>query len=436
MSIGERIYEAAARATAPALRLASPVSAKLAAGSRGRRNALPALEQWATTAVRPGADPIVWLHAPSVGEALMAQAILAALRERRPELRCAFTFFSPSAERVAHRIGADVATYLPWDTPNDMGRVLAMLDPVAVIFVRTEIWPVLVRLSVGQGRPTLLVNAVLSAGSSRLRAPARVLLHTAYNRLDAVGAVTSEDADRFPRLGVPAARVRVTGDARCDQVRARLAGLERDAPLLQSLRMSNGFTIVGGSTWPADEERLVAAFRAVRSTGPARLIVAPHEPTTAHIDGLLKRLSSADLASARLADIEAGTAAPDAVVIDRVGILADLYAVADVAWVGGGFGRAGLHSVVEPAALGVPVMMGPKHGNAREGSELVRAGGGFVVDRTEDAEERLTSLRNDAEVRAAAGRAALAFFEQRLGGARANADLIAEHVKGGPKRSR
>ena len=428
MSLGERIYEAAARAAAPTLRLASPLSAKLAAGLVGRRGSLAALESWARTGVSRDTGPVLWLHAPSVGEALMAQAILGALREQRPELRFAFTFFSPSAERVAQRIGADVAAYLPWDTAEDMGRALATLNPVALVFVRTEIWPVLVRLAVGQGRPTLLVNAVLAPGSSRLRAPTRALLRTAYNRLDAVGAVAQEDADRYPRLGVQPGRVRVTGDARFDQVRARVAALDRNAPLLRSLRLANAFTIVAGSTWRPDEERLVGAFVKLRATSSARLIIAPHEPTTEHLEGLEKRLAAAGLTHARLSAIEAGSANTDAVVVDRMGILADLYATADVAWVGGGFGRAGLHSVAEPAALGVPVLFGPRHGGAREGAELVAEGGGFLVRDVDSAVQRLSALRVDLEARAAAGRAASNFVERRLGGAARNAALIAEHL--------
>jgi 3-deoxy-D-manno-octulosonic-acid transferase len=428
MSLGERIYEAVARAAAPTLRLASPLSAKLAAGLQGRRSSLATLESWARTGVRRESGPIIWLHAPSVGEALMAQAILGALRLQRPELRFAFTFFSPSAERVAQRIGADVAAYLPWDTAEDMGRALAILDPVALVFVRTEIWPVLVRMAVGQGKPTLLVNAVLASRSSRLRAPARTLLRTAYNRLDAVGAVAQEDADRFPRLGVPAGRVSVTGDARFDQVGARVAALDRDGPLLHALRMENGFTIVAGSTWPQDEERLTAAFAKLRATGSARLVIAPHEPTTEHLGTLEKRLAAAGLAHTRLGAIEAGAASADVIVIDRVGVLADLYALADVAWVGGGFGRAGLHSVAEPAALGVPVLFGPRHGSAREGAELVAEGGGFLVSDADSALQRLSALRTDLEARTAAGRAAGSFVERRLGGAARNAALIAEHL--------
>lgn len=424
MSVGEWLYEKAARVAPVVMRAAAPFSEKVAKGVTGRRTALDQLERWAREQVRFDHGPIVWFHAPSVGEALMAQVILAELRKRRPGMRAAFTFFSPSAERVAERVGADVTSYLPWDRREDMGRVLAVLEPAAVVFVRTEIWPVLVRLAAGQGRPTLLVNAALSSGSSRLRAPARRILHDAYVRLDAVGAVSADDAARFPRLGVQSGRVHVTGDARFDQVARRIAGLDRDAPLLRRLREPGVFNVVGGSTWPPDEERLVSAIAKLREDGNTRLIIAPHEPIPEHLKSLERRLDRAGLAHARLGAVEEGAAPADAVVVDRVGVLADLYAVADAAWIGGGFGRDGLHSVVEPAALGVPVLCGPNHGNAREAGELTRERGAFIVRDADDALGQLRRLRVDADARASASRSARMFVEARLGGAARNAELI------------
>jgi len=114
------------------------------------------------------------------------------------------------------------------------------------------------------------------------------------------------------------------------------------------------------------------------------------------------------------------------VVVDRVGVLADLYAAADAAYVGGGFHRAGLHSVVEPAALEAAVLFGPRHGNAREAAELAAAGGGWEVRDTDGLAAALRRLAGDPGARTAAGAAALAYVRSRLGGARANADALLE----------
>src|SRR5690606_21232516 len=122
----------------------------------------------------------------------------------------------------------------------------------------------------------------------------------------------------------------------------------------------------------------VPAFAEFRTERPARLIIAPHEPSNAHLAALEAALSAAGLEHARLGAVEKVVGRlPDVIVIDRVGVLADLYGAGDVAYVGGGFHAAGLHSVVEPAARGVPVLFGPRHGNAREAEALRAAGGGF-----------------------------------------------------------
>lgn len=357
----------------------------------------------------------------------MARAIIGALRTLRPELQLAFTHFSPSAERLAQRIGADVHAYLPWDMRADMRRTLAALQPTAIAFVRTEVWPVLTHEAGTAGARLALVNAVLAAESSRLRPTSRMLLGPAYGRLDGVGAVAADDAARFPRLGVAASRVRVTGDARFDQVIARVDALDRHGPRLLRLHDAAATTVVAGSTWPPDEERLVPAFARARAEARLRLIVAPHEPNEVHLSGLERRLDAHGLAHARLTRVERNAdAPPDVIVIDRIGVLADSYAAADLAYVGGGFHAPGVHSVVEPAALAVPVLFGPRHRNAREAQELVRAAGAFEVGDDDDLERRLLELARDEAGRLRTGSAAEAYVRSQLGGAGQNAELVLE----------
>jgi 3-deoxy-D-manno-octulosonic-acid transferase len=431
--IGELIYRGAARAAPALLRVASPASARLRRGVHGRATSLRGMSEWAA-AGRDPERPLVWLHAPSVGEALMAQSILEALRERVPAIQSAFTFFSPSAERVSERVGADWSGYLPWDVMHAVRPALDALQPSCIAFVRTEIWPVLGSEARRRGVPVLLLNAVLSAGSSRVRPAARLLLGPAYRRLDAIGAVTAADAARFGRLGVAADRVSVTGDARFDQVWRRVQALDRDAPLLRALRAGATPLLVAGSSWPADEAHLVPALRSLRADGAGwRAVVAPHEPSPAHVHALERRLAAHGLSHARLPDMQqAGIPAADVMVVDRVGVLADLYAAADAAYVGGGFGRAGLHSVVEPAALGVPVLYGPRHGNAQEAERLQEAGGGVVVAGRAALLEVLRALHGDADCRRRVGAAARAFVAEHVGGAARNAALIAERVAQAP----
>ncbi len=420
------VYGLFARTVASALRLASPFNAKLAHGVAARHDALARLEAWARTS-RDAARPLVWLHAPSVGEALMAQAIAEALRAARPDTQLALTIFSPSAERMLARMPVDVAGYLPWDTPKGAVATVRALRPTVVAFVRTEVWPLMMAAAQRSGARAALVNAVLAPSSSRLRWPARALLDDVYARLDAVGAVSADHAARFHRLSVSAERVHVTGDARFDQVLRRVERIDRSGPMLQRVRAAHAPVLVAGSTWPPDEDLLLDALTSLLHERRLRLVLAPHEPSAPALLRLERALDDARITRARLGDVERGAAPADvmAIVVDRVGVLADLYAAADIAWVGGGFGSAGLHSVVEPAALGVPVLFGPRHGNALEADELAAAGGGASVNRAAELKERVARWLGDEAGRAAAGRAALDYTRSRAGGAEANARLLA-----------
>lgn len=433
----ERVYEAAVRTARVLLRPVERVGSRVNRGMQGRRDALPALERWAAAHRKPE-RPLVWLHAPSVGEGLMAGAIAGALRRERPGVQIVFTHFSTSAEQLGSRLEVDVSAYLPWDTRADAARALDAVRPDAIAFVRTEIWPVLTCVAADRGVPIALVNAVVSASSGRMRAPAKFLLGPAYRRLNALGAITREDADRFVGLGVRTERVRVTGDARFDQVVERVQRTSStSSPLLERLQNPDRPTLVAGSTWPADEERLIPAISHPVREGRLRLIIAPHEPSEEHLATLEGTLTAEGLAHRRLAEFEGAAAAAGAddddasvIVVDRTGVLADLYALAEIAYVGGGFHSAGLHSVVEPAAYGVPVIFGPSHGNAREAADLVREGAGIEVAGIPFLEECVRELLEDEDGRSTIGERAAAYVRSRLGGAAANAALTLELLDG------
>jgi 3-deoxy-D-manno-octulosonic-acid transferase len=140
------------------------------------------------------------------------------------------------------------------------------------------------------------------------------------------------------------------------------------------------FTIVAGSTWPADEEVVLPAFAEFRAQVPAaRLILAPHEPNPDHLAGIAQRTKELGLPRpVRLSQLEHAGPAP-VIVVDRVGTLADLYALGDAAFVGGGFHRAGLHSVLEPAVFGVPVTVGPHWQMSRDAHLLIERGGAVAL---------------------------------------------------------
>jgi len=424
MPILERIYGMGIAALRPALPLLARGEGKLARGIRGRGGVVERMEAWAREHRDP-ACPLAWFHAPSVGEGHQARAVIEAFRALRPDAQVVYTFFSPSAEAFARAVPADFADYLPLDAAGEVRRALDALRPDVLAFSKYDVWPVLTREAKARGVRLLLLSATLPASSGRLRGPSRALLAPAYARLDAVAAISAEDAERFGRLGVPEERRSVTGDARFDQVWARAQAVDRASPLLAPFAGFEGTTLVAGSTWPEDERHLLPAFAALRKGGRAvRLILVPHEPTEAHLATAERRMDTLGLRHARLSSTDTGSI-PDVVLVDRVGVLGDLYALADVAYVGGGFGAAGLHSVLEPAAFGAPVLFGPRHANAREAGELVAAGGAFEVSTAEDAERILGGLADVYEMRRRASRIARAYVEARLGAAARGAELVA-----------
>ncbi|HEU0299120.1 MAG TPA: glycosyltransferase N-terminal domain-containing protein [Longimicrobium sp.] len=425
MSIPETLYTLALRAARPLLPLAARGEGKLARGVRGRTGGLERMEAWAR-AHRDPARPLAWFHAPSVGEGLQARAVIEAFRARRPDAQVAYTFFSPSAERFAATVRADFADYLPFDVPRDVERALDALRPSVIAFSKTDVWPVLTREAKARGISLAMLSGTLPASSSRLRGPARALLGPAYRRLDRVAAISPADAERFGALGVPAQRRSVMGDARFDQVWARAAAVDHDSALLRPFVRHPRSTLVAGSTWPADEEKLVPSIaRILDLWEPARVILVPHEPTPAHLEALEARLRAHYIdKTRRLSEIEAGAEPTHVVIVDRVGVLGDLYAIADIAYVGGGWGSAGLHSVLEPAAFGVPVFFGPRHANAREAAELVAAGGAFELDPGASVADQLFPMIRDDAFRRAAGAAARAHVQAGLGAAERGAKLI------------
>lgn len=365
---------------------------------------------------------LLWMHAPSVGEGLQARPVLQLARERRPELQLAYTYFSPSAASFAAGLAVDFADYLPFDTAGDARAALGALNPDALVFSKLDVWPTLVAEASRRGIPLGMVSATLAQGSSRRRGPAARLLRAAYARLDMVGAIDEEDAERLVALGVRAGVIQVTGDTRYDQVWARARAAALDGPLLSPLA-SGRPTLVAGSTWPADEAPLLRAWREVRRAVPeARLVIAPHEPTPAHLAPVERWAADAGLRLSRLGQADSDS---DVVLVDRVGVLGDLYALADVAYVGGGFHAAGLHSVLEPAAYGAPVLFGPRWQASRDAALLQRAGGGVsAADADALARAAIAWVADSGGARAAAGSAALEVVRGGLGAAERSYQLV------------
>ena len=413
-------YEGVARLARAFAAVAPPSRNKLVATFAERRGSRQRFAAFS----RDPSRPLLWMHAPSVGEGLQARPVLQLARTARPDLQLAYTYFSPSARAFAASLDVDFLDVLPFDVAADMRAALAALAPTALVFSKLDVWPTLAREATRRGTRLGLVSATLAEASSRRSALASAILRDAYARLERVGAISAEDADRLVALGVPTGRISVTGDTRYDQVWARAEQVDRNDPLLFPLK-SDRVTLVAGSTWPGDEERLLPAWSRIaarqRRAAP-RLIVAPHEPTAAHLAPIERWADREGLLAARLSDPSLGAA--DVVIVDRVGVLGDLYALADVAFVGGAFHAAGLHSVLEPAAFGAPVLFGPRHHASRDATLLLDAEGAIEVADDAALERALERWIFTPDTRSAAGQAAKRVVHRGLGAAERSWALV------------
>ncbi|HEY8795825.1 MAG TPA: glycosyltransferase N-terminal domain-containing protein [Gemmatimonadaceae bacterium] len=415
-------YEGAIQLARVAAAVAPPRGGKVVATFRARRGIRERYQQWSRES-RNGDRPLVWMHASSVGEGLQARPVLEKLRSDQPHLQLAYTFFSPSAESFAHSLGADFAEYLPFDSRGDARVVLDALSPRVLAFSKVDVWPALVSAAHARGVRTAMLSATLAERSSRRSWIASAFTRAAYAAFDAVGAVDEADAIRLMKLGVREAAISVTGDTRFDQVWARAQDSAARETLLAPLR-SDRPTLVAGSTWPADERELLPAWIAMRTQVPdARMIIAPHEPTHGHLSHIEHWAASHRLSLARTSALPRGGAA-DVVLVDGVGMLGDLYALADVAYVGGGFHGAGLHSVLEPAAFGVPVLFGPRHEKSRDAATLIAHDAGASVIDGSAITARLEALLTRPDTRGAEGARAREIVEKGLGASARSAALV------------
>lgn len=342
------------------------------------------------------------------------------VRARRPDVTIAYTFYSPSAQQLAQSLKVDFSDYLPFDTFADADAIVDALRPSALIFSKLDIWPALTERAAAARVPVGVISATLAESSGRRGLVGRAFLADAYHAIQRVGAIDEKDAEHFRQMGVRPDRVEVTGDTRYDQVWARA---QRTPPaLVQSMRSSRP-TLVAGSTWPVDEAHLFGAWNKIRNKIPdARLVIAPHESTAAHLASVESWARHRNLRFARIDARDACDA--DVVLVDRFGILGDLYALADVAYVGGGFHSAGLHSVLEPAAFGAPGLFGPRNDKSRDARKLVAAGGGAVVTGEADLTIRLSDWLGSMPARDSAGEAARSMVQEGTGAAERSFALV------------
>jgi 3-deoxy-D-manno-octulosonic-acid transferase len=391
---------------------------------RGYLRRLPQRLGWVPTAATA---PRLWIHAVSVGEVRVAAPLVREFQTRYPDHDIVVSTTTPTGARELQQLfGRQVAhIWLPFDLPGATARFLRRLAPAAGVLIETEVWPNLCRACRRADVPLTLVNGRLSAASARRYTRIQPLMNRAFGDLAQI--ITRDRASarrlRALRRDLPVA---VTGDMRFDVIPTeaiRTAG--------RAFRQKIGTARpvwIAGSTHPDEEQHVLTAHRRIRAQLPdAVLILVPRHPGRDGVDARQSR-GYGFVTVCRSAD-EAFPEDTAVVLGDVLGELPWLYAAADVAFVGGSLIDKGGHNPVEPAALGLPILVGP-HRTHFESTyrELLANEAARAVDNAETLAAHAENLLSDPEQRRQAGQTARAIAEAHRGITRTNTDLLAHLI--------
>ncbi len=355
----------------------------------------------------------IWFHSSSMGEFEQAKPIIGALKKKYPDLQVIVSFFSASGfEHSQTYKQADVITYIPFDSRNNAKRFIQMIDPVAAVFMRYDVWPNHLWELQRRGIASYVADATIREKRERALPVVRQVQRAVYNALDYILTVSLADEQTFGKLALSHPVVATMGDTRYDQVWQR-SNDSRSRQLLPTAILDGKRVFVIGSSWEEDENVLFPACRTLREMIPDLLIIlVPHEPTAETLDRVEIQLNTAvpHIRFSELVHYHGETV----ILIDSIGILMTLYRYAHIAYVGGSF-RQGIHNVLEPAVYGIPVIFGPVYQNSQEAVALVEIGAGIVVTNIAEMTETARQLLcHDAE-RQEAGERGRKFVMKNVG---------------------
>lgn len=372
-----------------------------------------------------GGDPVIWIHAVSVGEVVTAASILAELKRRAPLARIVLSTTTSTGQETARKraLEVDALIYCPYDAPWAVRAALEAIRPNLLVLIDTELWPNMVALTHAIGAKIAVANARFSDKAAMRAKAVRWHYRWMLSQVDAVLAQSQLDADRYISFGAQPKRVEVTGSVKFDEPFPEVLPAAA-AKLRQDLGLSDDLPVwVVGSTREGEEEHVLDAFRELRLAElPVQLIIAPRHPERGDaVERLVKQRGYHPIRRTQLQEAaEEGRPPPrsgdrpedSVLILDTIGELARVYAVADVVTVGGSFVRWGGHNMLQPMAQGKPVIVGPHTHNFRDIVNIAKAAEALVqVDHADElatvvrrilcseAERNLLSLRAQRVVR-------------------------------------
>jgi 3-deoxy-D-manno-octulosonic-acid transferase len=376
---------------------------------------------------------VIWLHAASVGEAKVLSVIVDHLKKINPDHSMIVSVVTESGKQEAERILKEVefVFHAPIDLKRFVKRAMASLNPCALILVETELWPNLIKEAKKRKCPVVLINGRISGKSLSKYLLLKGLFAEVLSYVDLFCMQSEEHAQRIRKLGAEPDKVKVLGNLKFDRMVTQIPGIDKSV-LKKRLYIPDDLrVIVGGSTRSGEEQILIRVFKRLKAEQEdLLLLLAPR-----HLDRMKKvekMLLSQKLHFVRRSQLDGKVRLQNqrVVLLDTMGELASLYAIADLAFVGGSMVPLGGHNLLEPAACGVGVIFGPHVDHFKTAAELlIRCGGGIKIKNEEELYTRALDLLEDEEKRKGMGRAAREAIKRQSGVSQRTARLILTHLK-------
>jgi 3-deoxy-D-manno-octulosonic-acid transferase len=365
-----------------------------------------------------GLDPIIWVHAVSVGEVLAVSRLVKTLDDALPDYRIVISTTTRTGQALAReRFGAERVFYCPLDLPWAVRAYLNTLRPRTLILAETEFWPNLLSGCFRRGIPVAVVNARISDRSWPRYKALRSLWRPFLSRLSRVLAQSQTDADRLKAIGCLPERVSVAGNLKFDVRAAHEADATRQLRAIAAgLRL-----VVTGSTLEGEEAALLEVWpRLLEADSQLAIVLAVRHPERfAAVAALLDKSGIPWVRRSAWKGQPAESLSPlrggQIVLLDTIGELASVYSLASISFVGGSLIPAGGHNPLEPAQFGVPIVMGPHYANFRAITEDLIAHDAICIAEKDELAKMLVDLLCDRTGAAAMGARAKQVFASQAG---------------------
>jgi 3-deoxy-D-manno-octulosonic-acid transferase len=325
----------------------------------------------------------IWFHCASLGEFEQARPVIELFRQRNPAFKVLLTFFSPSGYEVRKNYsGADYVFYLPADTAANARKFIELIKPSLAVFTKYDFWFNYLQQLEKNKIPVAVFSAAFRKDQYFFQEYGNWFLQI-LSRIDII--YVQDDESRKLLRKAKFNNVMVCGDTRFDRV-MQIAEYPVDFPLIEKFK-GDRTTIIAGSTWKEDERIIIELIKKRKDT--MKFIIAPHETSEDRVAGLTEQIPIASLRFSQAN--EKNISDVNVLVIDSVGILSQLYRYADVAYVGGGFGK-GIHNILEPAAFSVPIIIGPNYKKFNEAVDMVNLSMAFTIDKFRQMNNKITDF--------------------------------------------